>query len=367
LAFGLISVVITDIILGFIFRPRKLSVSREIPERTIKGIPFVVRYELVNEGKLPAWNICVDFLPFFEKKIDVSRTELIAMLKPGQRLNFVQEHIAPQRGDYNIYQPIVETIFPFSIFKWSKRSGKSSKIIVHPNFAPILNLTLPIGANYQIEGTSLVSKTGDSTDFIGCREFRIGDNPKHIHWPSTARKGELVIREFQEEYLTRVAIIIDTFMPPIDYARDLFGRKEAVNKRKFEALLELSAALSDYLSRSEYLLDIFMAGNEVYHLEAGRSQRKFDYLLDIISCIKPNRKEPISKLSADLLEIISSIGSTILILTKWDETGMQLWRQLSENGVTLKTILISTPSEGVPDSITCYSEEMILNGELRAL
>jgi len=367
LAFGLLSIVLTDIMLGFIFRPRKLSISREIPERTTKGVHFEVAYEIENEGKLPVWNLCVDFLPFFGGKMGDSKVELVPEIRSGQKVSIRQERVAPKRGAFEIYRPIAETIFPFSIFKWSRRGGKGTRIIVHPDFQPINNLSLPLGSNYQIEGTNIVSKAGDSTDFIGCREFRTGDNPKHIHWPSTARKGELVVREFQEEYLSRVAIIADRFLPPVDRITDILGRRSAERNRTFEALVHLSAAITDNLSRSEYLLDMFISGNQVYHLEGGRTQRKFDLLMDMISCMEPDSKEPVSELPADLIEIISSIGSVILIFLKWDEPRIRLWKQLNDNGISLKTILISEQSSDIPDSFSCISAEKILRGELRML
>lgn len=368
LAFGLLSLTLTDLVLGFVFRPRKLSVLRFTPERASADVPFEIIYEIKNEGKLPLWNLCVDPFPFFLIRGDDEELKGIPSLMPGEKIVFSVFRTAKERGAYSLYRPIVESTFPFSIFKWSKRFGKASKIVVHPNFESLSSINIFPGQNYQIEGNTQVSKTGDSTDFIGCREFRTGDNPRHIHWPSSARRGELVVREFQEEHLTRTAFIIDRFLPDVETISDLFGRKRLMQKRKFEALVKLSASIVDKISRSEFLLDIFISGRNVYHIEGSRTKIKFDYLLDVISCMTRDHLEPASELPKDILDILSSVGSVVVIFLKWDKSRQKLYNQLRDNGIMLKAIIITEEeSSELPDYIQLIDVEAILNGQIKHL
>jgi len=47
-------------------------------------------------------------------------------------------------------------------------------------------------------------------EYLGVREYRTGDSMRHVHWPSTARHGQLMVREFEREHTRRVAVVLDT-------------------------------------------------------------------------------------------------------------------------------------------------------------
>jgi uncharacterized protein (DUF58 family) len=51
---------------------------------------------------------------------------------------------------------------------------------------------------------------GSGPEYLGIREYRPGDSPRHVHWPSTARTGTVMVRELEEERSRRVAIAVDS-------------------------------------------------------------------------------------------------------------------------------------------------------------
>jgi uncharacterized protein (DUF58 family) len=137
-------------------------------------------------------------------------------------------------------------------------------------------IDLPVGRKYQPGGLHLVSHVGDSEEFIGNREYRPGDRLRDIHHAAWARTGFPIVREFQEEYLCRIAMIVDTLAPP----RDTAARQD------LEAALSLAAAIADALSRQEYVVDLFAAGPDLYHFQAGRGLAYLDNILDILACLE---------------------------------------------------------------------------------
>jgi hypothetical protein len=74
-------------------------------------------------------------------------------------------------------------------------------------------------------------------EFLGCREYRQGDNPRHIHAPSWARIGAPIDKEFREEYAHHSALVVDVYTPPM--AQKRFAAKPGLDK---------IAYLSDYRS-----------------------------------------------------------------------------------------------------------------------
>jgi uncharacterized protein (DUF58 family) len=53
-------------------------------------------------------------------------------------------------------------------------------------------------------------RRGQGPEYLGIREYRSGDSMRHVHWGLTARHGQVMVREFEEEQTRRLAIVVDT-------------------------------------------------------------------------------------------------------------------------------------------------------------
>ena len=57
----------------------------------------------------------------------------------------------------------------------------------------------------------MASSVGESEEFVSLRDYRRGDPMRHIHWKSWAKTGKPIVKEFQDEFFVRHALILDTF------------------------------------------------------------------------------------------------------------------------------------------------------------
>jgi len=365
-AFVLIGVLSVDIITGYIFRP-KLKITRLTPDRTRAGNAIKVEYRIKNLRSTPTWNLHIDPIhqqEWLKLEADIASLDLIKGKSSSKIIAYLQ---SDKRGEYILKPSFVSSAFPFGITKWSCRNNTSQKINVYPRYETLNSLKLPLNTRFQKEGSSLVSNVGESLEFHACRDFRTGDNTKHIHWPTTARSGEIIVREFQEEYLCRIALIIDTYIPRTN---KFFTIREKKYFPNFEATLSLTAALAHYLAQGDYIVDIFAAGPNVYHFKGGRSLAQLDQILDILASIEPNRKEPITKLKQAVIDGIASIGSAMLLLLKWDKSRQKLVEQLQIHGVSLKIIIITdnrNTLNDVPENAQVFTADEIFKGHVRDL
>jgi uncharacterized protein (DUF58 family) len=338
LTFSMLAIFLMDFILGYIFKPR-IRISRRLPERVRAGSATRLSYHVENKRKMPAWNVAIDS-NLGRQGLKYVKEEASVDCLPGKKSSDMHSYIyAERRGRYELPAPIIDSAFPFCILKWSCRGNDSQQLIVYPSYSNLLSLDLPMGKKYQRNGPKMISKVGESMDFLGCREFRTGDDPRHIHWPSSARAGDLVVREFQEDRLSRIALIVDTFIPHEKKLRNFIGIKSVYPE--FEATISLTAALADFLSNGDFIIDIFAAGPEVYYFQGGRSLAHFDNILDILACLEPNRKEPIKRLSPTVMEEVSGIGSAVLILMGWDDERESLVKELENSGVAVKIVIVT--------------------------
>ena len=59
---------------------------------------------------------------------------------------------------------------------------------------------------------------GAGNELFGLREYRPGDSLRRIHWPSSARRGEIVVREYEPPGKTTLALLLDPAPPTADHA-----------------------------------------------------------------------------------------------------------------------------------------------------
>lgn len=277
----------------------------------------------------------------------VSKPAFVSRLRPGEGADLELELDLKQRGHYPIEGLLQEGYFPFGVWRDRLLHRREESLLVHPWFTPLIDLEVPVGRRYQPGGVALSSNVGDSTEFLGTREFRFGDTVRDIHWRSWARLGKPVVKEFQEEYFCRIALILDTFLLP---------DSGETRRDDFEAALSMAAAISDNLSQGEYVIDLFAAGPELYSLQAGRNIAHLENVLDVLACIEPCREPPFEKIAPVLLENMVHTTTAVLVLLDWDEARERLVRVLRDHGPAIKAVLVHS---GKPTLDPLGAEELL--------
>lgn len=223
---------------------------------------------------------------------------------------------------------------PFGLVQTRVALHTEQSLLVLPRRYPAPRLHLPGQRRYQPGGWRLASAVGESQEFIGLREYRAGDSPRSIHWPSWARSGEPQVKEYQDEYFTRHALVLDTFARPAQEAR-------------FEAAVSVAASLCDRIGDGDSLLDLLFVGTEVHCLTGGRGLAGTGQFLEILACAQPATGEPFARLNDALLERAGALSAVVCILLDFDEPRRALASALQRAGLPTRLLVISgqTPEE----------------------
>lgn len=329
---ALFALLCVDRFAGFLLRPA-LEVRGAFPARATAGQVVTGRYELVNRGRRTAYDLGLRFfrLPHSFDAADPETT--LGHLPPGRHLSAAVRLRPHRRGLYALPPPRAYSTFPFNLSRDGRSRAESPKLLVLPHFHPLAGLEVPIGTRYQPGGIALTSNVGESPEYIGNREYVPGDSARRIDHRSWARLARPVVREYQEEYYCRVALVLDTFVPPQRQAgRDGFA--------DLEAAISLSAAVADTLSRGEYLIDLFAAGPELYVFRAGRHTAHFENILEIVACVEACRRNPFETIAPALADELTNISTMIGVFLDWDASRRQLARTAVESGCSVKLLIV---------------------------
>ncbi len=166
---------------------------------------------------------------------------------------------------------------------------------------------------------------------MGTREYRDGDPLRKIDWRSWARLGRPVVREYQEEYFSRIALALDTFL----------GKRPRPRERaRFEAAISTLASVAEHFSRSEEVVDILAAGPDLYEVSTGRSLGYLDNVLDVLACPAALPAPPFESIGPALFERLEGLTTVIAVMLEWDEAREAFLRHVRGMGVAVRVLLV---------------------------
>lgn len=323
-------------IIGIFFRPR-LQVTRHIGAFPSAGEVFHYRVDVTNTGHKVARNVFIEERGLPAGLRPVENAPMIDSLEPGESTFVTLKLRCLSRDAYELNRLQGASVFPSGLVKSGRRSRQSDRLVVYPQVTPVRDLQVPHSRNHQPGGIAVASHVGESTEFLGCREWRQGDRLRDIHWPSSARSGRLITREYQEEYFVRLAVILDVEAPR---ARD---------EPRLERAISLTAGITDALARLEYIVDIFAAGDEVYHFQAGRAIAHLDNILELLSCLESGHRLDTEALLAVLLPQARQLSAVIFVMMDWDQRRSELVQILKSNGLAVRVICLNEKGQPSQD------------------
>jgi uncharacterized protein (DUF58 family) len=220
---------------------------------------------------------------------------------------------------------------PLRLVTGRPRALPDQNVVAYPRFFPMHEFAIPVGRRYQPGGIPLSSSLGEAIEFVGTRDYRQGDSLRNVHWRSWARRGTPVVKEYQEEYFCRIALILDTFVP---------GKTDVQATRGFEAAISVAASIADYFSRSEYVVDVLAAGPDLYEVSAGRSLAYLENVLDVLACLEPCKDPPFATIGPALFEKLTQITTVVVVLQDWDDARESFLRRVKALGTALRVVIV---------------------------
>jgi uncharacterized protein (DUF58 family) len=184
---------------------RRLEVRRMAPPAIYAGAPYLMGVSLANKKRrLPSFSVEVEDL-VAGRPID--KRCYFLKLPAGRTQETAYRHVLPQRGRHRLSGLRLSTKFPFGLIQKSRDVADPLDLVIYPALVKV-PVALLRGFPAVHGGGRLKSRTR-SGDFYGLRDFRPGDDPRDIHWRTTARRGVPLVRESEEEEGLETTILFD--------------------------------------------------------------------------------------------------------------------------------------------------------------
>ena len=182
---------------------RGIEVERRAPSEAFQGEE--IRVDLVVANRSRAVRLALDLR---DDHLEPVRA-FVGRLSPGERVVVETTRIAMRRGVHEVSDVVVASAAPFGVAERRRRLEVPSATIVYPRLVALEGLSFLESAPTPERALHADPRRGGGPDYLGIREYRTGDSMRHINWPSTARHGELMVREFEREQTRRLAVVLD--------------------------------------------------------------------------------------------------------------------------------------------------------------
>jgi uncharacterized protein (DUF58 family) len=183
---------------------RGIEVERRAPAEVVQGEEAFVELVVTNRARGAKLGLTFD-------DPHVSPTSLyVAHVRPGERIELVTVRRALKRGVHDASAVTLRSAAPFGVAERRRTLQVAGSTTVLPAVVPLGPLPFLAPESDPERALRSVSRRGTGPEFLGIREYRPGDSPRHVHWPSTARAGTVMVRELEQERSRRIAIVIDT-------------------------------------------------------------------------------------------------------------------------------------------------------------
>ncbi len=336
------------------------------------GEVFSENFEIVNRSFLP--KIWVKITDQSELS-DRAGSSILTWIGGHHTRQYIAYSLLEKRGWFLLGPTLVESGDLFGLFLLRKRIDPQSHLLVIPYTVNISNFPAPFGV--LPGGRALRQKTLDVTPYsAGVREFVHGDPLKRIHWPTSARKQRLIVKEFEKDPLAEVWIFLDArrdvhIHQPANAIEPGADRWQLRQKKDFtlppdteEYAVSITASIAQYYLRNKREVGLVSVGQNYSVLPAERGERQLGKILETLAVLRAEGDMPLWGLISSQITHLARGSSIIIITPATDEDILSVVMDLIQRGLMPVIILIDPASFGAEEDISDLETALVNRGVL---
>lgn len=229
------------------WRPRLAVVRRAEPDRVGRGEPAAMTVTVHNSGRLRSANLVAE-----DRCGGVPVPVPVLRLRPGKDTTARYDVPTTRRGVVPVGPLRVTRRDPLGLVSLSRPYGETVPVWVHPRVHPLS--VVPTGAGRSLDGR-VDSVPHGSITFDSLREYVVGDELRRVHWRTSARVGELMVRENVDTSLPRLVVLLDN--RAVAHPQRVAGLAES-----FEAACEAAASVLTAAYRADLPVVLVLVASE---------------------------------------------------------------------------------------------------------
>lgn len=271
-----------------------------------------------------------------------------------------------RRGAFPLGPTSLTSGDPFGLFRLRRRFPPRDSLVVLPMIFDLASFSSPPG---MISGGPVIHrKAPDATPHAsGVREYVPGDPMKRIHWPTTVRRGQVMVKEFEQDPQAEVWLFLDAQdtvhfekkVPQQDQAEDsllfkvdafLFSKRPEFHlpPSSLEYAVTIAASLAHYFIGQRRAVGLVTSGRTYTAISAERSERQESKILETLAFVEALSSLSVAGLVTAQGQQLAQGSSAILITPTVSPELLVAVDELQRRNLRPMIILLASRSFGGP-------------------
>ncbi len=291
-----------------------------------EGDEIRITLEIHNGHTLPAAHLEItEACPLADPQSEAAESRMFVPLLP-ERVSFSYETTVYRRGLHRFPPLKLASRAPFGFFRREHDYPLESPTLIYSELRKLTHFAL---LDRQPAAELTVPRAGLGSEVIGVRPYRPGDSPRHIHWRSVARRGELVSKEFAEESQPGVTLVLDRYQP----LRPIVEMKHT----PFEMAVKCATSMAEYALRQGYPLYLTADSAE---MALPQGAMAWDGLMQYLARVQPRTQSRL----ADVLHY-QPLQQFVAVALCWpDDAALEAIVALKQRGYRVFVALPDAPT-----------------------
>ena len=277
----------------------------------------------------------------------------VAYLPGAGRRRWIIRTPCTMRGKWTLGPITLHSGDPFGIFKLDRSVDASGELLVYPAAVPLAAFRLP-AAELQ-GGQDIRTRTFHVTPNVSTiRQYVTGDSFNRIHWRSTARTGQLMVKEFELDPTADVWIVVDMYeraqqvagQERLLYHDRRHGREIRVAESTEEYIVSAAASVAQHLLDSNRNVGLLAWGQHREVLAPEREARQLYKILESLAILRAHGTHPLPEVLIAEGSQFSRSSTAIVITAALDPLWVNSVQQLLYRGIQVVVIFIDPDSFG---------------------
>jgi uncharacterized protein (DUF58 family) len=250
----------------------------------------------------------------------------------GRRLAITYVLQSARRGRYVFEESRIELSDPFGLQRVNAALPAPGALLVYPRLVHVERLFSESGA-HALEGRRLLLRRPTGFDLHSVRDYERGESLRHVHWRSTARRGQLMVKELEDAPRDEIAVLLDAD------AMAVVGESFDVQVRAAGSILEAHLRRG---RRTVLVINSEHRESQRVHSPAAESRRA----LELLAAVEPSGRAPVHMLLAEDASPAARALEVVVVTARLDRTLVDrlVQRSLSRRRVSL--VFVDAPTFG---------------------